>query len=498
MIKFTGQYMNILKTIPLFLLLLVAFFCLHGSVENYNYLDLKEVLWVGIVIACYVVAGFFILVIIIRDKVFAALLTFFISLWYLFFGAIHDWVKSIDWLSFMHSYTVFIPLLILCNVVYAWLIKKKPAFRSKLFLYLNILLLLYCAWDVFLLFNRSVNDKAPANKIAPGFDASRIKSKPNVYLLVLDGYAGYQSLQDSFGFKNDSFYNFLQQRDFNVIPSASNYDFTFYSMASALNMQYIPGDFEKKIAYQNDIQQRFNEVRHASVFNTFSGMGYNIENYSFFDVNKKQGLYDHGNSFFPLHTFLLLNKVFHKRLLSDLGWMIYNGKFKINWLAREKIYRSDNYNNKVLKMLQASIATKSAEPKLCYAHLLLPHEPYYKDSTGKYVELKQESMYDKQLYVSYLKYTNNVVRSAVNSIIEKDSTAAVIIMSDHGFNTQQVRYYTAFTYNNLCAVRFPGVKNDSALKKISNVNLFRYVFNAQYSQNIPYLKDSTIWVKYFY
>ena len=40
--------MNLLKKIPFFLLLLVLFFCLHGSVENYGYLNLSEVVQVGL------------------------------------------------------------------------------------------------------------------------------------------------------------------------------------------------------------------------------------------------------------------------------------------------------------------------------------------------------------------------------------------------------------------------------------------------------------------
>lgn len=490
--------MTLLKNIPFFLLLLVAFFCLHGSVENYGYLDLGEVLWVGIIIAAYVLLFFFILVLIVRDKIFAALITFFITLWYLFFGAIHDWIKRIDWLQFMHSYSVLLPLLLLCNIVYFYLLKRHAAFRSKLFLYLNILLFVYCIWDGVLLLNKYSGDKQVINTPAAIFDTSKVKAKPNVYFIVLDGYAGYQSLQDSFGFKNDSFYNFLKQRYFQVIPSTANYDFTFYSMASTLNMQYIAGDFENKTAFQNDIQQRFNEVRYAAVFSNFSGMGYNIENYSFFDVSTKQGIYDHNNSFFPLHSFLLLNKIFHKRLLSDLGWMLYNGRFKIDWLTKEKIYRSDTYNKRALKMLQASIAKHSTVPKFCYAHLLLPHEPYYKDSVGNYIALKKDAMYNKALYVSYLKYTNSIIKSTVTGIVEKDAAAIIIIMSDHGFNTQEVRYYTPSTYNNIFAVRFPDQKFDTSISKISNVNFFRYVFNAQFQQTIPYLKDSTIWVKNFY
>ena len=489
--------MNILKNIPLFLLLLAAFFCLHGSVENYGYLDLGEVLRVGIIIAAYVVVLFFILVILTRKKVFAALLTFFIALWYLFFGAIHDWIKSIGWLHFMHSYSVLLPLLLVCNIAYIYLLKRHVAFQSKLFLYLNVLLIVYCVWDGVLLLNKYSRSSNVTNVPAASFDTSKVKARPDVYFIVLDTYAGYKSLQDSFGFSNDSFYNFLEQRSFRILPSTSNYDFTFYSMASTLNMDYIKGDFEKKTASQQDMQQRFNEVRNALVFNAFATMGYSIENYSFFDVNKKQGIYDKSNSFFPMHSFLLLNKVLHKRLLSDLGWIIYNGKFKINWIAKEKIYMRNTYNTKALKMLHASIATQSVQPKLCYTHLLLPHEPYYKDSLGNYIALTSDAMYNKALYVSYLKYSNNIMQATVTGIIEKDPAAIIIIMSDHGFNIQKVRYYTASTYDNLCAIRFPDKKHDSSVNKISNVNIFRYLFNAQFEQKMPYLKDSTVWLKDF-
>ncbi len=42
--------MKLLKKIPFFLLLLVVFFCLHGSVENYGYVGLKEVVVIGLFI----------------------------------------------------------------------------------------------------------------------------------------------------------------------------------------------------------------------------------------------------------------------------------------------------------------------------------------------------------------------------------------------------------------------------------------------------------------
>ncbi len=488
-----------LKKVPFFLLLIAAFFCLHGSVENYGYLDAMEVMWVGLTISGCIIALFLGTFLFTRKMVFAALITFFIALWYLFFGAIHDWIKNIAWLQFLHSYSVILPLLLIVNIAYIILLKRYVSFQPKLFFYLNILLLVYCLIDVGLLLNKRFNNKnTAATTSTVVFETSKVTIKPNVYFIVLDGYAGYKTLQDSFGFKNDIFYTFLKQKSFNILPITSNYDFTFYSMASTLNMEYILGDFENKIAYQNDIQQRFNEVRKASVFAAFTAMNYDIENYSFFDVNVKQGIYNHSNSFFPIHSFLLLNKIFHKRLLSDLGWMLHAGEFKIEWLTKKHIYKNDTYNNKALQMLQKSITSDSVRPKLCYTHLLLPHEPYYKDSLGKYIAITKDAMYNKALYVSYVKYTNAVMQSIVSDIINKDSAAITVIMSDHGFNVQRVRTYSPSTFDNIFAVRFPDQKSDTSINHLTNVNAFRYIFNSQFNQKLPYLKDSIIWVKEFY
>ena len=50
--------MKLLKKIPFFLFLLVLFFCLHGSVENYGYLNVLEVVEVAC-IALLCMAVFF-------------------------------------------------------------------------------------------------------------------------------------------------------------------------------------------------------------------------------------------------------------------------------------------------------------------------------------------------------------------------------------------------------------------------------------------------------
>ena len=115
----------------------------------------------------------------------------------------------------MQSYSVLLPLLLVANIAYILLLKRYLSFQPKLFFYLNVLLLVYCLIDVALILNKHFNNKnIAATTSSIVFETFRVTTKPNVYFIVLDGYAGYKTLQDSFDFKNDSFYSFLKSKIF--------------------------------------------------------------------------------------------------------------------------------------------------------------------------------------------------------------------------------------------------------------------------------------------
>ena len=488
--------MALLKKIPFFLLLLAVFFCLHGSVENYGYLNLYEVMEVGgIIIFC--MAVFFALVwLFTKNYFFAALLTFFIALWYLFFGAIHDLIKTTSYLHFLKSYTVLLPLLLLVNILVAWWLKRSKQLHQKLFLYLNVLFLIFCVSDAVLLISKAAAYKEITYPNPVAFDQSKVTAKPNVYFLLFDEYAGYKSLNDSFHYKNDSFYHFLQQQQFQLLPTFANYDFTPFSMSSVLNMQYVPENYNRQQLTQPDIQHRFGEIRNAQVPAIFKSMGYSIENNSIFDIKDHPALYQ-SNGLFPIHAALLTNKVFHNRLMKNIGWWFVTGKYSINFLKEHFMYRKDGYNRQLEKDVLQTAATPATKPRFCYAHFLLPHGQFYRDSSGalnspeKILNLKY--LADKSLYLAYLKYTNNIIKGLVKKLNQKDPNAIVIIMSDHGFYDYIPDSYHPYNYDNICFVRFP-VAVDTVNLPRSNVNFFRHLFNSQFGQNLPYVKDSTMYV----
>jgi Sulfatase len=487
--------MNILKKIPFFLFLLVLFFCLHGSVENYGYLFLGEVVEVGgIILLC--MAGFFILTwLITKNYLFASLLSFFISLWYLFFGAVHDLIKSTSFLNFLASYTVLLPLLLAINLLFIWWLKRNKQLYAKLFLYLNVLLIIFCVTDGFLLMNAHNRYQHKKNELtyAVQFNQAKVTAKPNVYFLLFDEYAGNKSLQDSFGFKND-LYQSMQAYGFKELPVFSNYDFTPYSISSILNMQYVPGSHNNQLIAQPDIQQRFGEIRDAQVPAIFNSMGYEVKNYSIFDLNNNPAL-SQSNGLFPIHANLLTNKLFHKRLLKDIGWWFVTGRFQVPFLKKNILYKDDEYNREVEEKILLAAAAKNTKPQFYYAHFFLPHGQYFRDSVGGFNKPEQISDLDnKPLYLSYLKYTNMIIRKLVQHIVTADPAAIIIIMSDHGFyDYKSPGDYDAYNFDNICMVKLPA-KADTLHLPRSNVNVFRYLFNNCYGQNLPYLKDSTVFV----
>lgn len=486
--------MQLLKKIPFFLLLLVVFFCLHGGVENYGYLNLGEVVMVaGVILLCMLIL-FLITLYFTRNYIYASLIIFFISLWYLFFGSLHDWIKATSFLSFIKSYTILVPLLIIATIIWIIFLRRNKPLHPKLVFYLNLLLLLYCLYDGYLFFGKYKKGITIATTTIP-FDKSKVVKKPNVYFLLFDEYAGYKSLKDSFAFANDSLYDYLQSNSFNVLPTHSNYDFTPFSMSSMLNMQYVDSNYNHQLLTQADVQHRFGEIRNAQVFDIFRSMGYSIENYSIFDVKDHPAL-SGSNPLFPIHHYLLTNKIFHNRLIKDIGWWLATGRFEISFIKNHYLYKDDKFNKKAEEMIIKSTSEKTDKPKFCYGHFFLPHGPFYRDSTGKLNQPGQMMLLeDKALYLSYLKYTNTVIKSLVKNIVANDPNAIAIVMSDHGFyNYLSKDDNDPLNYDNFCLVRFPDKNYLPTKEKWSNVNFFRYLFNCEFGQSMPYLKDSTIWV----
>jgi len=492
--------MQRLKRIPFFLFLLAFFFCLHGYVENAGFIEVNELVQIGLIIFCFLAFFCLLLFLFTRDAIHSGLIVFFTGLLYLFFGALHDWLKSISWLSFVHSYAVLLPVLVLS--VAAWIIylKKNRPVHARWAFYLNLLLVVYCMVDGFLLVRKNMGEKKTMqDKTSIHFIADSVRNKPNVYFLLFDEYPGYKSLVDSFGFHNDDLYHFLEEKEMRLLPTYTNYDLTLFSLSSIFNMQYVDSNYNRVKLKQSDLQERIAEIRNNRVMEIFRSMGYRIGNYSIFDLDGRPRVASR-NSLFPVHAPLLTDKVLHNRLIRDLGWWFVNGRFRIESFREKFLYGKDADNRYIEKMLKVESAKQHKQPGFFYAHFLMPHRPFFRDSSGKRREFRfaaemYDLFYDRDIFLGYLKYTNSVIRSLVDTITKNDPGAVLIVMSDHGFHTPyNMQHQTPNNYDHLCAIRLPGGIPPPVMESRSTVNLFRYLFNSYFNQRLPYLPDKTVWV----
>jgi phosphoglycerol transferase MdoB-like AlkP superfamily enzyme len=130
---------------------------------------------------------------------------------------------------------------------------------------------------------------------------------------------------------------------------------------------------------------------------------------------------------------------------------------------------------------------------------MMPHYPYYYDHNGKeqpFEKLLEGNQSNKEAYIEYLQYSNKKLIELVQHILQSSATPPVIVlMGDHGFRhfTEQIESRNYFL--NQVSIHLPS-KNYTAFKdSLTGVNLFRALLNTQYGQHLPFLKDSTSYLK---
>ena len=133
------------------------------------------------------------------------------------------------------------------------------------------------------------------------------------------------------------------------------------------------------------------------------------------------------------------------------------------------------------------------EPKLVFAHLIIPHPPYVFGPNGDPVALEDigttKSDKEDAMYTGQAIYISSRMKEIVPMIISNSTRPPIIIIQgDHG---PTVAKNLRNRMRNLSAYYLPGV-NSSVYPTMTNVNTFRVIFNAYFEQNLPLLDDVSL------
>jgi len=494
--------------------LLPLFAVLHTYRQYYGLVDIDATAKIlGELVLSFL--GFFLLVLAITKNINKSLqLTTLSGFVYLFYGVIKDFFQVTLHLSIVAKYSVLLPALGIAVVILSRATLKKKDFR-RINLFQNLLLLIFIVIDVIgimasnnpLLLQQNLLAKNSHRKLDK---VANPCSKPNVYYIVLDCYPGTLFLEDYMRYDNSCFNKALEGEGFRVLSNPkSNYNWTAFSISSTLNFEYLQKVKSFSPVNSMDYTQAMLTTKESVVPKIFKENGYSIYNLSIFDIGGMPAV--HKENFLTLsEREVLLYNTLLERLKRDLLWNFTKGKYKVAFiqkmlqrkrdkLAREQVKKRD-FNNIIIDSLMKIPRQETNSPKFVYAHFYLPHPPFFYDENGSEKALETilpvKSQENKSLFISYLKYTNNVALKIINQIMQASGgNATIILQSDHGFRGFEggpTRPQTFF--KNYSAFYFPDKNYNALYDTMSNINTFPVIFNKYFGTNIPLQRDSSVFL----
>lgn len=478
-----------------YFLLLPLFFVFNGYRQHYPVVPVMDVLKL---LAVYTIASliiFFLLLWLFKKSAKAAVGTFLLLSVHFFFGSVHDLLRNIFIGTFIPRYSFILPALILLIFFFFYLLKRKDWQLARISFYLATLLTILLVIEVPLFFY-TLKKQQKRELLAGNFNSSLCDAcpRPDVYLIVADEYAGNETLGKNFGFQNTAFTNALQERGFYIAQnSLSNYNSTPFSVASLLNMDYL-NDIKGSHRVKRDLQQCYELINQNRVASFFKEHGYEIHNNSIFRFNRLPAVTD--ETFIPAATSFITSQTLLSRIEEELGYHLVHSLNMRKFLKRINL-KDLNNNEKIISRTTEIASQKNGTPKFVYSHLMMPHYPYYFNKEGLSYDWQTLEHYnnDRERYIQYLQFCNSKFLGLIDHIIKNSPVPPIIVfISDHGFRQTKNPSSISEVYNNFNAVLLPERNYAGFYSSISLVNQFRAVLNTSFRQQLPMLKDSTVFI----
>lgn len=474
----------------IFLVLLPLFFVVHGFVTFYPAIPLKDAAGVLLRYLLIITAILLFHYFFFRSFSKAAWFTFWLFVLQFFFGPLHDGLKTVAPSAFFSKHIFLFLLFACCFITFFNCLKRTKKDITGFYLYTNTLLLLWLLIDLGSLSFKPQKTSMGSHYInkAP-CDTCHL---PDVYFIIADEYAGTNALKKIFAFDNTNFEDSLRARDFYVLQNtSSNYNYTPYSIASILSMDYLNGITRRSNDHTNR-RIAYDAINNNILISELRNMGYDFINLSPFDFADIPTQVN--TQFFLTREMLITGQTYTQRLMKDIGFNFVT-RFKIKPLLKHWTSGIRDVNEKFIHDTKEAALKPTHRPRFIYTHLFMPHYPYYFNEDGKAFpveSLVEGEQVNKQQYIAYLKYCNKRFLEILDGILKNSKEPPIIVfMGDHGFRHFNGPVEQKYHFMNFNAVYLPNKNYNPFNKKFTAVNQFRLILNTQFNKNFALLKDST-------
>jgi hypothetical protein len=512
---------GLLARVPFFVAGIPVFFVWHKLNENFGLIPLSaglELLAFYIAIVAAMLLCWRLMVTGIRKTSSshrwraAGLMAGVCSIVYLFWGAIHDFLKTSLLPPFFSSYSFLFSLLFIFLVAGILFLRKRQPALLTFTRFGNSLLLLLLVMEAGLTLYYVISDRKQSmqlaydlkpvlNKYAAPPDS--VRTSPDIFLIVWDEYASSASLKRYQNFDNYSLDSSLRAKGYYVAESSkSNYNSTPHSLASMLSLDYFPTQLENAATDPPAMLLAQQAYRTASLPPWLADQGYEILNL---------GLMDFENHPAPFESFFnrdwkqsMLHENLPRRVHSEIWWKLVDWFPALNW-SRDAWKKRQQQEINVFRhnwtsLLQAWQST-SDRPRFVMAHFMLPHMPFNFNANGERRDLGyfEWSTQRDSLYLDQLQYVNKLIDSL--TVLPYDTVMrprVVIIMGDHGFRDQNLHPTNRIRpkqFENLTAVYYSDQEYVRLYPSITPINNMRLLVNKYFGYQLPLLADSSIMLR---
>ncbi len=435
------------------------------------YLVLRDLIWVSLLLTVFV-AGFYFSSSFFSTASLFALMT--AILWLLFLRFRRIKVNAGHFLLLLFAISLFF---------------------TGFSIFLMSRLLSTVPWDHY---QQSVSKAKTYSLIAPS------TPQRDIYLIILDGYGRADVLQELYRFDNTKFTTYLEEQGFIIPPSAvSNYPATHLSVASILNMDYVPS-FAPRLEqnYQRWLMSPF--IDHGRVRAFLEQQGYRTVS-----ISTNWSITDNPTTDLYFQPYPVMLNDFEGFLLDSTPLQLFEPLMDrfVGVPSFETHRHSVRYNFEILADLP-----KLPGPKFVVAHIISPHPPFVFDENGNPVDIQDSFSFKdadeysgsgeeyRKMYLSQLRFVNTNMVTIVESILANSKTPPIIIIqADHG---PGMLVDFASSENTCIKERFsifagyylPDVDPNSIPSDISAVNIFRIIFNEYFDARLSILESR----QYFY
>lgn len=326
---------------------------------------------------------------------------------------------------------------------------------------------------------------------------------PDVYYIILDGYARDDSLQQVFEFDNSEFVDGLRDLGFYVAKCGrSNYAKTRISLTSTLNMEYLE---TLGVTDNRTTGQTAQLIRHNLVRRAFEALGYTSvafetnfywtewEDADLFLSRRTPGVESAAQRFEAviLNDFeVLFLKTTLVRAYFDLSKTLFDRLFPGSVLTTTAVTLEDqpriaHYERTMFALDALPELTEIDEPLFVFAHIVSPHWPYVFDHNGGFVP--QEPNDSKPAYIEQVRYLNDRLLRLLPLILARSDPAPIIVIQgDHGAPGTQ---WDPDRMKILNAYYLPADGGALLYPSITPVNTFRLIFDTYFGGELGLLED---------